>query len=178
MNTTTPSNPQTSRDFAREPVVNANAKRGLRAVKKVALLAGVLALASASVTAQTRQPKDVVQAFFELAFVQGKPTEAAMQFISPIRYIQHNPMVGDGRDAFLQFVPASVHASGRRATIKRVIAENDLVVIHASTAVPGKPDEPTRAVMDIFRVENGLIVEHWDAVQEVPKKAANTNTMF
>ena len=72
MYTTTPSNPQTSRDFAREPLVNGNAKRGLRAVKRVALLAGVLALASASVTAQTRQPKDVVQAFFELAFRAGQ----------------------------------------------------------------------------------------------------------
>lgn len=147
-------------------------------LKIFAFAVGLLALSLGSAMAQARSPKEVVTAFFDLAFVQGKATEAALSYISPVVYIQHNPMVADGRDAFLQFVPPALQASGRRSIIKRVIAEDDLVVVHASSSVPGKPDEPVRAVMDIFRVKDGLIIEHWDVVQVVPKTSANSNGMF
>ena len=58
--------------------------------------------------------------------------------------------------------------------IRRVIADGDLVALHVAAL-----DEPaTTAVVDIFRVQNGKIVEHWDVCQTVPEKSANNNTMF
>ncbi len=60
--------------------------------------------------------------------------------------------------------------------VKRVIAEGDLVVLHYH--LPMTPDDLGRAVVDIFRVEDGKIVEHWDVLQDVPAQSANNNTMF
>ena len=60
--------------------------------------------------------------------------------------------------------------------IKRVIAEDDLVVLHVHAV--REPGQRGSAIVDIFRVENGKIVEHWDVIQAVPEKAANENTMF
>ncbi len=60
--------------------------------------------------------------------------------------------------------------------LKRVIAEDDLVVLHYHLKMT--PDDLGQAVVDIFRVEDGRIVEHWDVLQPVPAESANTNTMF
>jgi predicted SnoaL-like aldol condensation-catalyzing enzyme len=139
--------------------------------------AWALGLAS-PVFAQPQSPKEIVTAFYEMAFVKGQTREAILKFISPTTYIQHNPRVPDGREAALAVLPDLVSKSGMRAEIKRVIAEGDLVVVHSRVAVPGKPEAPVMAIMDIFRVKDGLIVEHWDVIQEVPKEAANNNTMF
>lgn len=144
-----------------------------------AVLAAAWALgAAAPALAQAASPKEIVTAFYDLAFVQGRTREAILQYISPTTYIQHNPTLPDGRDAALAVLPEVMAKTGMRAQIRRVIAEGDLVVVHSRAAVPGKPEVPALAVMDIFRVKDGLIVEHWDVIQEVPKEAANNNTMF
>lgn len=92
-------------------------------------------------------------------------------------YIQHNPFAPSGRDAFMEFFrvlfaqyPQSEHR------IVRTAADGDLVYLHVHAK--NSPDDPGRAVMDILRVENGMIVEHWDVVQPVPESAANNNGMF
>ncbi|MEP7100780.1 MAG: nuclear transport factor 2 family protein [Burkholderiales bacterium] len=144
---------------------------------RIKLLAASVALLAG--TAHAATPKDVVTAFAELAFAQGQAVAAAKQYISPDKYVQHNPQAADGREAFIKGFGAYVESSGPRCAVKRVIAEGELVVLHSHCKEhPKNTKERGSSVVDIFRVENGLIVEHWDVEQAVPAKAANKNTMF
>lgn len=127
-------------------------------------------------TAQvSEQNKGLVRDFYTLAFVDKQPADAALKFLGPA-YRQHNPQAADGATAFVDFCEgffASVPAL--KVEVKRILADGNLVAVHSRFELaPGKE----MAVMDIFRVENGKIVEHWDAMQDVPAKAANSNTMF
>jgi len=86
-------------------------------------------------------------------------------------------MAGDGPESFIGFVKWFTGENPNlRVEFKRFIAESDLVAVH-SHMIPAKGARGT-AVIDIFRLENGKIVEHWEVLQEVPEKAANQNTMF
>jgi predicted SnoaL-like aldol condensation-catalyzing enzyme len=124
---------------------------------------------------QTQEAKRLVLEFFDLAFVQRKPAEAAERYLSV--YTQHNPMAPDGPELFVEFITQfQAMAPEMKFDIKRVIAEGDLVVLHYHLTMT--PDDRGRAVVDIFRVDNGKIVEHWDVLQEVPAESANDNTMF
>ncbi len=92
-------------------------------------------------------------------------------------YRQHNPQAGDGAEAFIAFVHYFTKAFPNfRIDVKRMVAEGDLVFMHSHLV--REPGDRGSAVVDIFRLEDGKIVEHWDVVQEVPEKAANNNTMF
>ena len=111
--------------------------------------------------------------------MQRKPVEAAKKYISADQYIQHNPSGSDGRAAFIGGFAAYVEKTNFRCDIKRVIAEGNLVVVHNHCKEnPADANDRGSAVMDIFRVEKGLIVEHWDVEQAVPAQAKNRNTMF
>jgi predicted SnoaL-like aldol condensation-catalyzing enzyme len=120
--------------------------------------------------------KRTVVAFFNRTFNDHEPADAVAKYVGS-QYIQHNPKTADGAVAFVEstkhwlakFPQASVE-------IKRVIAEGDLVVTH--DLVRHSPDDLGLAGLDVFRLENGKIVEHWDARQPVPENAANKNTMF
>jgi len=92
-------------------------------------------------------------------------------------YRQHNPNAADGAEPFIGFVKWLTAANPQlRVEFKRVVAEGDLVVVHSHN-IPA-PGTRGKAVVDIFRVENGKIVEHWDVVREVPEASKNSNTMF
>ena len=120
--------------------------------------------------------KRLVLEFFDLAFVKRQPTQAAEHYLGA-SYTQHNPTAPDGAEVspaligglFAQAPEASFH-------LKRAIAEDDLVVLHYNLKM--FPDDLGHAVVDIFRVEDGRIVEHWDVMQSVPAESANTNGMF
>jgi predicted SnoaL-like aldol condensation-catalyzing enzyme len=119
--------------------------------------------------------KKVVVEFYEKALNQ-KDYEAAARYFGP-RYIQHNPNVPNGPDGLKGLVTLLKEKfPNSRNEIKRVIAEGDLVMLHVHAV--REPGQRGTAIVDIFRVENGKIVEHWDVIQPVPEKSANDNTMF
>ncbi|WTN37246.1 nuclear transport factor 2 family protein [Streptomyces canus] len=123
----------------------------------------------------TAYNKKLVTAFVDQLMVR-KDLAAFDTYVAP-EYHQHNPNIPDGvagakagLGAYLeQFPQLSVEP-------KRVIAEGDLVAVHSHYV--DTPGERGRAVLDLFRVRDGKIVEHWDAVQDVPETSANDNTMF
>jgi predicted SnoaL-like aldol condensation-catalyzing enzyme len=125
---------------------------------------------------QQEANKAMVRNFYHTALNLAKPEEAVKSYLGPY-YRQHNPGAGDGADAFIAFVKGFTAAYPHlRFDFKRFIAEGDLVVVHSHLV--RQPGDRGMAVMDIFRIENQKIVEHWDVLQEIPATSANTNTMF
>jgi len=92
-------------------------------------------------------------------------------------YIQHNPMAESGRDAAIGFLePFLAQHPDANYSIKRIIADGSLVAVHSHGSFA--PGDRGIAVVDILRVEGCKVVEHWDVVQPVPEKSANSNGMF
>ena len=93
------------------------------------------------------------------------------------RYKQHNPLVADrpeGLKEFIEFLKKNFPDA--RSEIKRVLADGDYVILHVHSIRP--PNMRGRAIVEIFRLENGTIDEHWDVIQEIPEESANPNGMF
>jgi predicted SnoaL-like aldol condensation-catalyzing enzyme len=145
---------------------------------RLLIIAATIAFAPAAFAADPAQMdanKKAVVEFYDLAINQ-KNFEAAAKFLGP-RYVQHNPRAADGPEglkAFLAFLRDKF--PDYHSDIKRVFADGDYVILHVHN-VP-TPGSRGNAIIDIFKLENGKIVEHWDVRQEIPEQSANSNTMF
>jgi predicted SnoaL-like aldol condensation-catalyzing enzyme len=98
------------------------------------------------------------------------------EFFTP-GYIQHNPMARTGAAGLKEFLDwaraTSPHAEHR---VKRVLVDGNFVVAHVHVII--NPGERGNAVIDIFRIDNGLVAEHWDVMQPIPETSGNDNGMF
>ena len=144
-------------------------------IAALALMAFIPAHAEESVQEKNKR---IVTEFYDLAFNQHQPLEAANKYLAD-NYKQHNPYVAEGKKGFIDAFAGDT-LDDSVTDFKRFIAENDLVVVHSH----GKkhqfafPLDRGVAVIDIFRVEGNLIIEHWDVGQKVPETSKNDNTMF
>ena len=126
-------------------------------------------------TASERAGLSVVLRFYD-AVVNAKDVAAAEALVGP-RYVQHNPQAADGVEGMRKFIAfLKSTAPDAHNEVKRSFVDGDHVILHVMSK--RKPDERGRAIVEIFRFEKGKVVEHWDAVQDIPATSANTNTMF
>lgn len=169
-------------DAARDEVT-ARARVGSKALAK----AGAKAKASArrtfrkaparkrSVVDQLTRNKQLVLAFYH-KIIGEKDYEGARQYMGA-EYRQHAPYATDGHAGIAQWVRTFKETwPQHRYEVKKVIAEGDLVVLHLHGM--NGPNPHGESVVDIFRIENGKVVEHWDVIQPIPESADNANTMF
>lgn len=145
--------------------------------KFAAVIMCALALVASSAQAgnakEEANKKKVVE-FYEKALNQ-KEVAAVDKYLGPYR--QHNPQAADGPDGLKGYIGyLKSTAPNFKFELKRVLADGDFVILH----VHGIPEPGARglAIVDIFRVDGERIVEHWDVIQEIPEKAANSNGMF
>jgi len=146
-------------------------------MRTMALLTCVIAvpMAEAADAGQEDTNKKNVLAFYEKA-INDMDFEAASEYMGE-RYIQHNPMAADGREGLKDFITfLRINYPKAKSEIKQVFADGDYVILHVLSV--WQPGTRGRAIVDIFRLENGKVVEHWDVIQDIPEKAANPNSMF
>jgi predicted SnoaL-like aldol condensation-catalyzing enzyme len=132
--------------------------------------------ASANDAAKLEANKKNVVEFYN-AVLNEKDFEKASKYLGAT-YIQHNPTAPDGPEGLKGFVNfLKEKFPQNKSEIKRVFAEGDYVIVHVHAV--REPGTRGNAIIDIFRLDDkGKVVEHWDAVQPIPEKAMNSNTMF
>ena len=113
--------------------------------------------------------------FYRTAYL-GDPSSAVEKHVGA-EYIQHNTLVGYGKRAFIDYFEEMARDyPGKSIEFVRAVAEGDLVALHTHQTWPGGEEYVT---MDFFRFDDhGKIVEHWDAIQEVPSETKNGNAMY
>jgi predicted SnoaL-like aldol condensation-catalyzing enzyme len=121
------------------------------------------------------QNKKNAISFYSMAY-NGNPREAVELFVGS-EYIQHNPLVGDGKEPFIEyFERMATEYTNKSIEFVRAVAEGNLVALHTHQVWPGNEEYVT---MDFFRFDDlGKIVEHWDSMQQIPDGSANNNTMY
>lgn len=122
-----------------------------------------------------KEKKKTAISFYRTAY-SGNPREAVEKYVGN-EYIQHNPLVGNGKEAFIEyFEKMAEEYPDKSIEFVRAVAEGDLVALHTHQTWPGNEEYVT---MDFFRFdENNKIVEHWDSIQVIPAHSKNGNKMY
>lgn len=119
--------------------------------------------------------RKLVLDFYDQFFNQHDVKQASS--VVAENYIQHNPDVPDGKAPFVSYFTDFFKKNPQsHARIVHSAVDGDLVWLHVHST-NGKNDRG-QSVVDIFRVKDGKIIEHWDVIQDVPSQSANSNTMF
>jgi predicted SnoaL-like aldol condensation-catalyzing enzyme len=138
------------------------------------LLAAMPCARAASVEQLEANKKTVVA--FEDAALNQKDFDAASKYLGP-RYTQHNPNVIDGPEGLKGYIAfLKDKFPNNHSEIKQIFADGDLVIVHDHAV--REPGTRGFAIVNIYKLENDKIVEHWDVIQPIPEKAANINGMF
>ncbi len=113
--------------------------------------------------------------FYKMAY-NGNPKKATELYVGT-KYIQHNPLVGDGIQAFIDYFERMYQEYPNKSIdFVRSIAEDRMVALHTHQIWP---DNVEYVTMDLFRFdENGKIVEHWDSIQQISEDSAHNNKMY
>jgi len=124
---------------------------------------------------KTQENKKLIANFMQDVFF-GEHPEKISEYISSTQYDQHNTMVKDGLEGLQEALTylASQNNMFEYHKVHRILGEGNFVLTQSEGKWNGKP----QAFYDLFRVEDGLIVEHWDIIQEIPEKMAHNNGMF
>ena len=131
--------------------------------------------------ARAQQNTAVVLAFLDMVYNRHDVETAFKLYVGP-EYRQHDPTVADGKAGAIQGLTLLTHEiyPELRQEVKRTVSQGDLVAVHARMLRTAAARGSGRglAVVDMFRLEHGRIVEHWNVTQEIPETSANENTMF
>lgn len=135
-----------------------------------------------TVTSEVSDAEKMVVELYHKIFVEradkAKVRKLAEKFIHP-SYIQHNPYVATGREPFVEAIGEWMESkpASSKTVIKRVFSSGDYIILHVHSYDESKPG-PGKAGVDIFRVEDGKIMEHWDVWQPIPANMPHNNSMF
>jgi predicted SnoaL-like aldol condensation-catalyzing enzyme len=122
---------------------------------------------------RARRNREMIVDYYDLA-LNKKDFAAARSYIGP-SYTQHNPDIENGPEGLAKFIEwAKAELPHLRVEFLRVIVDGDFILMHNR----GSNSPGTKAVVDIFRIDQGKVVEHWDVLEDVPAIANNSNTMF
>lgn len=123
---------------------------------------------------ESAETRAVIEPFLELFYGRRAIREAMERYVVE-DYVQHNPGIADGREAAIAALEASLARSDLHLDVQRLLVDGPYAMIHLHAWRDG---ERGGSVMDLYRVEDGRIVEHWDVIQQVPEHAANPHPFF
>ncbi len=125
---------------------------------------------------QAEANKKLVLDFYSMLFDRHLIKEAFDRYVSH-DYIQHNPNIPNGVEPDIAFLTKRLRNNPEATNkVKRAAADGDLVFLHVHSRL--NPADRGRAIVDIFRIKDGKIVEHWDVIQAVPEQSVSGNSMF
>jgi predicted SnoaL-like aldol condensation-catalyzing enzyme len=129
-----------------------------------------------AVESKLEHNKKVAVAFYQRALFEGN-VDGALGLYAGDAYTQHTPLAADGKDGLRTYIKwIAQTCPAPKGEIKRVFADGDFVILHVHwMGLFGKNGD---AIIDLFRLEDGKVVEHWDVIQAIPDTSLNDNTMF